>query len=69
MSQTYKSPGSSDGGEYFLSSPDTDNNQVAGTDPAPSPRQIHGLSVSSILEFCVLRLADIIIFINSGPWS
>lgn len=46
MSQTYKPPGSSDGGEFFRSSPETDNNQAAGTDLAPSPRQIHGLSVS-----------------------
>ncbi|KAL6828100.1 major facilitator superfamily domain-containing protein [Trichoderma camerunense] len=49
MSQTYKTPGSSDRGEFFLSSPDTDNNQVAGTDPAPSPRQIHGLSWAMVV--------------------
>ncbi|QYS95306.1 MFS domain-containing protein [Trichoderma simmonsii] len=62
MSQTYKSPGSSDGGEFFLSSPDTDNNQVAGTDPAPSPRQIHGLSwvmvVIAILSSIFLYALD-----------
>ncbi|KAL6697057.1 major facilitator superfamily domain-containing protein [Trichoderma pleuroticola] len=61
MSQTY-SPGSSDGGGFFRSAPETHNNQAAGTNSAPSPRQIHGLSwaivVIAILSSIFLYALD-----------